>query len=257
MYSYVLSTGTNVTRLYTHYDTSWHLAQIYLCTPMTRLLSPRLFQSGVWVPMRAAMRTFGGLEIRGLEHVHALKGNAIFACNHTSQVDPVLLVACLPFGSVHSPLIFGSREKNYYAHWGWRSIVYGGAFFRLMGAYPIYSGLRDYHTALRHHIALAHAGHSICIFPAGFHTPGTPQPKARGGVGYLAHATALPVVPVLIEGVHRMSPWSFVTRRHRVRVTFGSPIPSLTADQCASSDAGYNPYSDYAHQTMTQVHSLH
>ena len=223
---------------------------------MALLITPRLFQTIAWLPLRSVMRLFGRLEIRGSEHLAGLHSNVIFACNHTSEVDPVLLVACPPLGSRHIPLVFCARDKRYYASWGWRSALYGGTFFKLMGAYPIRSGLKDYAAALETHVGLARTGHSLCIFPAGFHTPGNPYPRARGGVGYLAHATAIPVVPVHIEGVYDLSPWSLWRGHHRVRVTFGKPIEPPKLEQITRVDSDNNPYAEFAHTVMGRVHEI-
>ena len=100
------------------------------------------------------MLAFAKMEIRGIENTKLGGGNMILASNHTNNLDPVLLSACFSFFSRHIPLIFGSREKNFYASTAWGRLAYGGSFFRLMGAYPMIGGLKDYATSLQTHVDL-------------------------------------------------------------------------------------------------------
>src|SRR3989344_82892 len=118
------------------------------------VIMPSFFQHLSWGPLRTAMRLFCSFEIKGIENVIGLKGGVIIASNHISELDPLLISACLPFFSKHLPLFYVSREKSFYKK-SWRSfLLYGGTFFRMMGAYPAYTGLNDYRQALRHHIVL-------------------------------------------------------------------------------------------------------
>ena len=45
--------------------------------------------------------------------------------------------------------------------------MYGGTFFRMMGAYQAYVGLKNYDQALRHHLEAIKDGYTVCIFPMG------------------------------------------------------------------------------------------
>ena len=222
-------------------------------------IMPNILQRLAWGPVRLVLKLFAGLEVRGLENLKRIRGNMIIASNHANQLVPILIVACFPFFSKHLPLVFGSREKDFYARSGWRRFVYGGLFFRLMGAHPMYGGLQDYEVALRHHIEFARTGESICIFPTGKRSVPHIVPKARGGVGYLAHTTDLPIVPVKIQGLEDMTFLSLWTGKHKVVVTFGEPLQAkdifmntsfiqLTQDQ--------NPYAEAAAVVMQKVEQL-
>lgn len=219
---------------------------------------PMLFQRLVWGPIRLIMWLFAGLEIKGVENLKRIRGNFIIASNHTNQLDPMLLVACFPFFSKHIPLMFASREKDFYAKNGWKRWVYGGTVFQLMGAHPMYGGLNNYEAALRHQLEFARKGESVCIFPTGKKRDGV-TPKAKGGVGYLLHTTNLPILPVKIAGLEGMSWFSVWTGKHKVTVTFGEPLQAkeifmntnfiqLIQDQ--------NPYADAAAAIMEKVEQL-
>jgi len=222
-------------------------------------IMPAVLQRLAWGPVRLVVRLFAGLEIRGRENLDKIQGNMIIAGNHTNQLDPILIVACLPFFSRHLPLVFGSREKDFYAKSGWRRLIYGGTFFRLMGAHPMFGGLHDYEAALRNHLDFARKGESICIFPTGKRQLPHEKPRARGGVGYLAHRTNVPIVPVKIQGLEEMTFFSLWSGRHKVVVTFGEHVRSediflnssfieLTKDQ--------NPYAEAAARVMEKVEEL-
>jgi len=172
------------------------------------------------------MRLFCSFEIKGIENVIGLKGGVIIASNHISELDPLLISACLPFFSKHLPLFYVSREKSFYKK-SWRSfLLYGGTFFRMMGAYPAYTGLNDYRQALRHHIELIHQGKDAVIFPMGKKYLQREPSKAKGGVAFLARETQSPVVPVLIQGIENFSFAAFLSRKRKLTITFGKPLSS-------------------------------
>lgn len=147
----------------------------------------------------------------------------VFATNHTSKLDPFILCAALPIGSRHIPVYFVSREKKFYTSGLIERIFYGGWFFKLLGSYPAYSGLKDYELSLREHVALLNSGSSVCIYPEGGLSRNGHKAKSRGGVGFLASKTSTPVIPVFIDGVEDFTGKDFLFRRRRVVVTFGEP----------------------------------
>ena len=231
----------------------------YAHTPMRRdKIMPSILQHLAWGPIRVTILLFAGLEIRGSENLNKIRGNMIIASNHTNQLDPLLLVACFPFFSKKIPLMFASREKDFYARTGWKRWVYGGTFFRLMGAHPMYGGLNNYEAALRHHLEFARKGESICIFPTGKKKNGITS-KAKGGVGYLMHATNLPILPTKIQGLEGMNWLSVWTGKHKVTVTFGEPL--LPKDIFMNTEfikltQEQNPYADAAAAIMEKVEQL-
>ena len=183
---------------------------------------PMLFQRLAWVPLRVLTSIFGSLEIRGVENAQKIKGPMVIASNHISELDPFLIVACFSFFSPHIPLFYVSREKGFYKK-GWRTKVYGGTFFRMMGAYPAYTGLNDYEQALRHHLEIIKK-RSVCIFPMGGIHLENEHAKAKGGVSYLAKTTSLPILPIRIQGLEKITFKEFFGGERKVIVTFGKPL---------------------------------
>lgn len=183
-----------------------------------------IIQRIAWLPLRVLFAVFLNMEIRGIEHVKKLKSNIIFASNHTSEFDPLVIVSSLPFFSRHVPMIYVAREKGLYTRGGWRAKVYGGLAFKLMAALPAYTGLQNYSKALRHHVDAIEHGRSVCIFPIGKHHGDHDIHQARGGVTFLAATTNTPIIPVRITGTENMSTNDFWKRRRKLRITFGEKI---------------------------------
>lgn len=173
------------------------------------------------------MKLGGSLELRGIENVKSVKGNAIVASNHVTELDPLMIVSCLPFFSNLLPLIYVVRDKSFYSsNWnGLRKVFYGGVFFRMIGGYEAYSGLNDYDKALANHLAVINRGLSVCIFPVGRIHPDKAYREARGGVAYMAAKTGLPIIPVRIQGVNRQTTFKdYLLRKPKLTITFGEPI---------------------------------
>lgn len=192
-------------------------------------VTPIFFQRSVWPFVRIGLRLFAHLEIRGIEHVRELKSNAIFASNHTSELDGFIVAASVPFWSRFLPLYSVSRESTFYTNSGWRRYIYGKTLFNIVGAPQVRSGNKDYEKSLTNHIYLIEHGWSILIHPEGQITrDGTIQSNVRGGVAYLARRTGRPVIPVGISGAYHMSLADFFLRRRHIIVRFGEAI---TADE--------------------------
>jgi 1-acyl-sn-glycerol-3-phosphate acyltransferase len=133
------------------------------------LISPLILQTCLWPFTRFIFWFFGRWEIKGLENLQGLehKNGLIFAANHSSELDCILIPASLPFLSNLMPMFYTSREREFYKTSGWRQIFYGGFFFKIWGANPLNSGKKNYELSLINHIEILKCGKSICIFPEG------------------------------------------------------------------------------------------
>ena len=192
-----------------------------------RFSFPGFFQRLGWLPVKLCMYGCFRPQVRGLEHLKNLPGGAIFAGNHVSAVDPLIIVTCLPFFSDKLPVIYVTHERRVYLKKGktWRRHFYGGKFFEFLGGYPAYADAGGYDGALRDHLAALAAGQSVCIFPVGFLHGIRQIAEARGGVSYLAKKTRLPIIPFRIKGLRRQTRFvDFLLRRARLGVVFGEPL---------------------------------
>lgn len=197
-------------------------------------ISPLILQKAIWHATRAVLFFFCRFEVRGLENLQDIiklrsylnnKKGLIFAANHSSELDAIVVPAALPFFSGLLPIFYVSRLRDFYKTSGWRQFFYGGFFFKLWGAHAAVSGSQNYEQSLAPHIRILERGGSVLIFPEGRKTRnGNIQTEAHGGVAYLASRTACPVIPVRIFGDFNMPFGDFFLRRRRIVVIFGSPL---------------------------------
>lgn len=190
-------------------------------------LPPLFLQSLIWVPTQVIFRFFVRFTVTGKENLKGTAGPLIFAANHSSEWDPILIPAALPFFSRFKPIFYTAAEDKAFKNsvtFGWRAKIYGGKFFNAWGAYPVFSGRKDYAFALRNHIQILTDGGSLCVFPEGYLSRDGTMGKAHGGVGFLSHRTGVAVVPVTISGVYKTSTNEFLTRKRTFKLHFGKPI---------------------------------
>lgn len=188
---------------------------------------PLILQGAVYPFAWIVLRLFAHLRIKGREYPSALPRGAIFASNHVSQLDPILVPATLKLFSPVFPVYYTSLDRSFYTDTQKNKFLlrlYGGWFFEIWGAYPAMRGTGNYETALAHHIRIIKHGKSVCIFPEGKRSRDGFLGEGKPGVAYLAWRTGAPVVPVALTG-HRDMGWKeFFTRRNRITVSYGKPI---------------------------------
>lgn len=220
------------------------------------MLPPYILQNLIWIPTRIILRYFIDLKIEGLEHLRDVRTPVIFASNHTSELDPVLIPAALPLCSRFSPIFYVSRERSFYTPTLFRRLFWGGTFFKLWGAHPTLPGLGDYARSLATHVSIILGGGSLSIFPEGKmgYEPGIFH-EAKGGVAYLSHATRAVIIPVGIDGSYQITPRQFLKRNRKVRVVFGRPIAH--EDLFAGGDTpSPEEYKRAAREVMDRVRGL-
>ena len=158
------------------------------------------------------------------------KGGCIYASNHESNVDPVLLPVVSP-----RRMRFMAKEELF------RNPVLGW-MIRTGGGFPIRRSSAD-RGALNEFIHQLELGYPVLIFPQGTRG-GT---RIQAGVGFLAVTSGVPVVPVYIEGTAKVLPkGAKFPKRTSVSVTFGKPF-TLPKDL---------PYAEAAQKVMEQINAL-
>ncbi len=183
------------------------------------------------------IRVFFNLKISGkkelIEKLKEYKKNEkgiIFAPNHISEMDVLMVRFGLPFIIPIMPMYYVSMTKDY-----------GGSFFKLLGAYSAYLGVRDYHASLINHIELLENGKAVCIFPEGKMGMETFKPgEAKGGVGFLAEYTHTDIVPVQLKGFRDVN-WfkAFTFQRPVLEVSYKSILSIDETLNTLKSDEKY------------------
>lgn len=175
------------------------------------------YVTGRW-GWKAFFALFGGLRVRGLEHLPC-RGPVILAPNHTSLLDPWVMCAAVP-----NPMRSMAAEYLYKTP-GLAQYLYG------MGAFPLRQGASDL-QAMGKAREFLKRGATVMIFPEGGCSPDGNPRKWQSGVAVLSLRSGAPVIPVVIQGSRECLPLAtFVPRRSLVRVTFLPPVPAaaLTA----------------------------
>jgi len=221
-------------------------------------LAPRILQTLIWIPTRLAFILFARVKILGKENLKGLKGGVIFASNHASEMDPIVTPATLTPFSPLFPMFYVSRSKDFYNTSGWKQKIYGGLFFALWGAYPVYTGIGNYEKALKNHIEILSKKKSIHIFPEGGKSKnGKMYDRVRGGVAFLSWKSGVPIVPVAIKGVFGTTSKLFFTGKKRYSIYYGKPIYPTELFDDKAKEPSSEDFKKAAFVVMQEVKKLH
>lgn len=160
------------------------------------------------------------LEIEGLERVDWSR-NHVFVANHQSTID-----ICVLFRAVPIPLHFLLKQEM-------TKVPFVNWYARAMGMVFIERGNRRAATAfLRQSAELVRSGASLCIFPEGTRSRDGVVAPFKGGAFQVAIDGGADVVPVALEGSGAvLYPEGFFhVRPGTIRLRFGTPLPTRTAD---------------------------
>lgn len=146
------------------------------------------------------------LHYEGLENVPR-EGGVIYASNHRSYHDPVLITLC-----VRKRFAYMAKEELF-------KNPFFGTLIRVMGAFPIKRGSGDM-SAINGAIEKLHKGKNLVIFPEGTRSLDGKVGKGKTGVALIAAKAQVDVIPVAIifEGKMKF--------RTKVVVKYGKPICS-------------------------------
>ena len=175
-----------------------------------RTLRYRLCQGG----SRAFMRgVFGShLEVRGLENVPERSGPLLIACNHLSNLDPLLLGGFTP-GVQYA---MAKRELYERPSFAW---LYGGC-----NCIPVERGTAD-RWALRAALGVLQHGGRLILWVEGTRAEQAGMRQAEPGVGFLLRRRPAAILPVAVTGTERaLVRGRRVPRRVPITLTYGRPV---------------------------------
>lgn len=189
-----------------------------------------------WIlpPLRLLM----SIDVQGLEHLRDLEGPVIFAANHQSHLDTPAILDALPGRWRHD--VAPAMLKEFFAAHFFPEGVSRGTRLRtscayylaalFFNAFPLAQRESGTRQTLRYAGELAGDGQSILIFPEGKRTDQGEIIEFQRGVAMLAARLGMPVVPVRIDGLHRILHYTWkYPRRGRGTIRFG-PAISLTGN---------------------------
>ena len=147
------------------------------------------------------------LDVTGLDNLP--EGPVVYAANHASHADTVILQLLLGAGGRHRVLTAGADDYFF------RNRVTGWVS-SFIGVYPF---PRSGEAGVLYSRRILATGWSVILYPQGTRSGGPFRP----GVARVAGGN--PVVPVTIDGTARILPkGAFMPRRGAVSVNFGAPL---------------------------------
>lgn len=192
-----------------NYDTTWARR------PSARLVR-RVFLNTVWEPV---IEYYAEPQVRNADRLQALgRSGAIFAANHHSHADTVLLMTALPKPWRNRLFIGGAAD--YFFTSKTTSVL--SALF--IGAVPI-SRTGISRRTIEQPIKLLKRDWSMVIYPEGGRSTDGWAHDFKAGVAFLSKHSGAPVVPVHVDGTGSVMPkgqnWP---TRAKVTVNFGHPM---------------------------------
>jgi 1-acyl-sn-glycerol-3-phosphate acyltransferase len=162
---------------------------------------------------RALLRLLTRTTITGQEHLTA-EGPVIYAANHASTFDALLLLTILPLDTVFvGP---GDFKLLWPANW---IVNHAGLILMKRGAVD-----RD---GLKRMIEVLKAGGRLAMFPEGG-TWEKPIDDVKSGASYLSQAAGARIVPMGFGGTYQVWTRIFRLRRPKMTITIGEPLPPVT-----------------------------
>jgi 1-acyl-sn-glycerol-3-phosphate acyltransferase len=157
-------------------------------------------------------------EITGGEHIPRA-GGAIVASNHLSVVDSIFLPLMLD-----RPLTFAAKSEYFTGRRP--SQRFAGAYMRATKQLAVdRDSARAARDMLEAALRLLQAGELFGVYPEGTRSPDGRLYRGRTGVGWLALASGVPVIPVAMIGTDLvLPPGHIIPGLHRVGIRIGEPM---------------------------------
>ena len=162
-------------------------------------------------------------------------GSYIFASNHRSYADPVLI--SLP---VRVPFSFMAKEELF------KKNCFFTALIKAFGAFPVSRGNGDF-SAIEMSVKCLDKGRNLVIFPEGTRSKNGRVGRGKTGVALIAAIAQVPVIPVgiIFEGKLKF--------RKKVVVRFGKAV---SPDELNLSNADYKELKCLKQKIMNEITNL-
>jgi 1-acyl-sn-glycerol-3-phosphate acyltransferase len=168
----------------------------------------------------------------GFEKLAALKEPVILVANHASHMDTPVILSALPRKLRKRTAVAAAADYFY------KNRLVASMVALLFNTVPVERKGGGATKGSSHLDDLLDDGWNLLLFPEGTRSRGNGLGRVRRGAAVLAAHHNLSIVPIRVTGTaEAMPPGSFwpkrlrgrlFSRRHRVEVTFGEPIPPLS-----------------------------
>ncbi len=200
----------------------------------------------------------------GFERLLQLKGPVILVANHASHMDTPIILSALPRKLRKRTAVAAAADYFY------RNRITAWLASLLFNTVPVDRNGGSGGTKGTGHLdKLLDEGWNLLLYPEGSRKHGNTPNRVRRGAAVLASHHNLSIVPIRVTGTAAAMPpgaiWPkrlrgrLFSRRHRVEVSFGEPIPPL-ADTAAliervqsffeSGEPGHSSLSPYRRRNV-------
>jgi 1-acyl-sn-glycerol-3-phosphate acyltransferase len=155
-----------------------------------------LLQRGVSVPFT---RAWTGLHVEGREWLADQERPSLLVSNHVSHADTPILLAALP-DRARERTVIGAAADYWY-----RRPALGRLVSLWLNTFP-FSRTGGAQAVLHSSSTLLKSGWNLLLYAEGGRSPDGGMRPFQPGVGHLANETRVPVVPMHVEGTHRVMP---------------------------------------------------
>jgi long-chain acyl-CoA synthetase len=188
------------------------------------------------------VRMIARVRVSGLDYLSSLQGPVVFAPNHQSHLDTLLILSALP--AHYRYRVAPAMWKEYFdAHFcpsrhtryeRMRDHLLYGLVALLFNSFPIPQTEAGAGQSLRYLGDLLGENWSVLFFPEGERTEAGEIKHFQPGIGLIAARLGVPIVPIRLRGVdkvlHRHARWP---RPGTVEMSFGPPLRLKGQDYAA------------------------
>lgn len=213
--------GKEIARQYQKMDVTWargRTASLARGGILAGILAPLLF---LYIKRRVA-----GREVLGEE----MTDPVIFVANHSSHLDTPTILRAMPPAWRKRTAVAAAADYFYKSRWRARAVAL------LFNTIPMGRTGGSLKSGASDHVhKLLDEGWNLLIFPEGTRSRKGEIGKVKSGAAVLAAQHGLNIIPIWVGGTHEAMPpgqnWpkrlpgKFFSRRVKVEVRFGPPIP--------------------------------
>ncbi|HLY74103.1 MAG TPA: lysophospholipid acyltransferase family protein [Planctomycetota bacterium] len=194
--------------------------------------------------LRVYLKIRCGMQIRGIPR---LGHPSILIANHASHIDIAALFAALPIREVTKVRTAAARDTIYTMP---KPVVAVIEF--LFNTFP-FERKKGSSSSLERGAEWLRKGCHLAIFPEGRRSPDGRFLGFTPGFAKIAYQTGAPVVPVRIEGAHRILPrGTRYIQRRPMQITFHEPVG---ADRSVPYEARRDAYAKLVTEATTALSS--
>jgi len=165
----------------------------------------------------------------GYERIASLEEPVILVANHASHMDTPVILSALPRRLREHTAVAAAADYFY------KNKLIASIVSLIFNTVPVDRKGGGLSRNASHLDKLLNDGWNLLLYPEGTRSRGDGLGRMRRGAAVLASEHNLPIVPIRVSGTAEAMPpgqvWPrrlrgrLLTRRHRIQVAFGEPIP--------------------------------